>query len=109
MYEFHITDHALVRFLERVVGCDLSALRQQFSTDTALVRHLIDKHGLDVHAVYKMLDTRALRKGAQLNAHRVIFSRFTVVLERRVVVTIITKDHVPKRKRPPADAEEVRV
>ena len=34
----HITDHAVIRYLERVRGVDIDAVRREISTKTALIQ-----------------------------------------------------------------------
>lgn len=88
----HITYHAVVRFLERHDGFDLTAIREVLGAhpdlDTEILRILSETKGLNVAAVRKRMITPALHTAVACGASGLRMGRVRFVIQDGIVVTV---------------------
>lgn len=91
-----VTDHAIVRWLERVEHYDFDEVRQHFivqgrePTDTRILDYLGNKFGLfRGHVIYRIV-TKKVRIAMQAGATRIKRDTNTLVVADGRVVSIIT-------------------
>lgn len=85
-----VTDHAVIRFLERVLGWDFSEYAPGMA-DHEVVRQL-ETDGIDIEAVRATILTETVMLAGRLGATKVHRHDSTVVLEDSRVITILPKE-----------------
>lgn len=103
--EHVITDHAAVRWLERLEGRDIDAVRMVIemrgddASDSAVLAFLAAHDRLDVWRLKRQMLTPAVRLGLMAGASGVQAGRALMVLHGGVVVTCYTIDAARKTRR----------
>jgi hypothetical protein len=86
-----ISAHAIVRFIERNDGLDLSDVRRKCggpeARTTEILRCLARDHGVDIGAVRRRMDTPAVRIGVAMGANAVHVGRVRLIIKDGCVVT----------------------
>lgn len=101
-----ITDHAVVRFLERHDGLDLGAVRLAcggaLAADMVILDHLAAHAGLDVGAVRRRILTPTVRTALAMGAAGVRMGHVRLVITdgRVVTVRLTAWDRVPPHDKP---------
>jgi hypothetical protein len=89
-----VTDHVIVRWLERVEGYDFDDVRTEIEakgkkvTDTRILNHLAETYGLfRGHVIYRIA-TKAVRAAVKAGAKRINRDRWTLFVKGGQVVTL---------------------
>ncbi len=92
-----VTDHVIVRWLERVEGYDFDDIRKSLGngkknvTDKQILRHLADNFGLfRGHVIYRIA-TKQVKAAIKLGATKVNRGDWTLVINQGVVVTLVPR------------------
>lgn len=92
-----VTDHAIVRWLERVEGYDFDDIREELgpkgkiSMDTRILNYLANKYGLfRGHVIYRIA-TKQVRNAIKIGAKKVHRGNQTLVINGGVVVTLVPR------------------
>lgn len=89
-----VTDHAIVRWLERIEGYDFDDIRSQIeakgkkATDKRVLDHLADKYGLFRGHVIFRIATKQVRNAIKMGASKVHRGNQTLVISRGQIVTL---------------------
>ena len=101
-----VTDHAVLRYLERVVRLDTSAARREHSTNAAVLGAVVRAYGLDLAAVRSRILTPEAQQAIHAGACKFQTQDYTLVIQSQRVITIIegriyrSPARKAKRKRP---------
>jgi hypothetical protein len=96
----HITDHALLRYFERVTHLDTAPARLALgpqATDKQLLYWLRDYAGLDVEAARAKLLTPKVRAAINARAVTVVCGPYRYVIKSNAVVTVTALEQRPMR------------
>lgn len=92
--QYMVTDHVIIRWLERVEGYDFDDIRKGFEakgkvgTDTRILDHLATTYGLfRGHIVYRIA-TKKVQSAIKAGVKRINRDRWTLVIQHGRVVTL---------------------
>lgn len=96
----HVSHHAVVRYLERIVGVDLSRVRRKLGgravTDGELLRHL-ERHGIcDTRFLERVILATVQTALQHPGCHAVCMGGYRYVISNDCVVTIEKVHHPDK-------------
>ena len=93
-----VTDHVIIRWLERVEGYDFDDIRLQIeakgkpATDTRILQILADKYGLFRGHIIFRIATKAVEAAIKAGAKKIHRGNWTLVIDDGRVVTLVPRE-----------------
>src|SRR5258706_8025536 len=96
-----VSDHVIVRWLERVEGYNFDDVREDLkckeATDSQILDYLANKYGLFRGHVVFRIATKQVRNAMKLGAKKVNRGDWTLVLRNGCVVTLLPRSNAKAR------------
>lgn len=92
-----VTDHAIVRWLERVEGYNFDDIREEIemkgdkATDKRILTYLADKYGLFRGHVIFRIATKQVKNAIKMGAKKIHRGNQTLVIDNEQVVTLMER------------------
>lgn len=94
-YQCRVTDHAILRYLERCHGFNFDDLRKEFRSESKVLSYLVNVHKLDMSVIREVFNPRLLNRIANVGSCRIIRHDCILVVENSAIVTVMAKE-VPR-------------